>query len=178
MTAEIQISTELWEATQAYAVKVLTEELSPNYQYHTLNHTEQVVAAVAEIGSSTKLDDEQIRMIQVAAWLHDLGYARKYIGHEEESQKMAQKFLEEQQAEKRLIDRVLDLIEATKLDIEPRNTLEAVLKDADLSNLATEDALANSELIRQEWKTFCDRHFTDEEWERFNYRFFKDHSYY
>ncbi|MEL6627202.1 MAG: Pycsar system effector family protein [Bacteroidota bacterium] len=178
MTAEIQITKELWEATKAYAIKLLTEELPANYQYHTLSHTEQVVAMVEQIGRPMGLDDDQIHLIQIAAWLHDVGYVRKYIGHEDESQKMTRKFLESQKAEDRLIDRVIELIEATRLDVEPRNTLEAVLKDADLSNLATEDALINSELIRQEWKTFCDRQFTDEEWDRFNYRFFKDHAYY
>ncbi|MEO0899657.1 MAG: Pycsar system effector family protein [Bacteroidota bacterium] len=178
MTRHIPITKELLEASEAFSRKILEEQLSESYQYHTKEHTIQVVRAAEEIGIQTGLDQNQLMLIKMAAWFHDLGYINKYLGHEEESMAIAQKFLEEHQADEALIKRISDLIYATRLDVEPQNTLEEVLKDADLYNLSTERALENSEKIREEWKIFCDRTFEDDEWEEFNYRFFKDHEYY
>jgi len=168
----------LLEATEAFATDVLTNQLHKAYSYHTYSHTQQVVAAAEEIGRKSGLDEEEIRTVKVAAWFHDLGYLRKYVDHEEESQSMARDFLGDKALGEERTTQVLDLIGATRLDQEPQNLLEQVLKDADLYNLAMPDALTQSEKIREEWKVFCNRDFTDEEWDQFNYRFFKDHEYY
>ncbi|MDX2286020.1 MAG: DUF5706 domain-containing protein [Bacteroidia bacterium] len=168
----------LLSAAESYARDLLEHQLPEGYSYHKLDHTLQVVEVSAEIGRAEGLNDDEIRLVQLAAWLHDLGYVRRYINHEADSREIAREFLIGQGASERLIEIVESLIEATRLDQEPGNTLEEVLKDADLYNLATAEALANSELIRQEWKIFCNREFTDEEWEDFNYNFFKSHEYY
>ncbi len=178
MTKQIPVTKELLVATEDYARDILLNHLPKSYLYHTIDHTLQVVEAAEKIGLETGLDQNQLLLIKIAAWLHDLGYVNKYLGHEEESMSMAKTFLRGQGAEDELIDRVNQLIYATRLDVEPSNTLEEVLKDADLCNLSTEEALENSERIREEWKIFCDRIFDDMEWDEFNYRFFKNHEYY
>ena len=166
-------------ATEAYATDILENQLHRAYAYHTADHTRQVVTAAEEIGRETGLSEAELRLVKVAAWFHDLGYLRKYQEHEAESIKLAEDFLSQQPgvapAE---IEHIRQMIDATRLDQEPRNVLEQVLKDADLSNLALPDALENSEKIREEWKVFCNRDFTDEEWDDFNYKFFKDYEYY
>ncbi|MEL6672567.1 MAG: Pycsar system effector family protein [Bacteroidota bacterium] len=174
----IKIEEKLLANTAAYAREVLVNQLPAGYTYHTLPHTEQVVEAIREIGVSMRLDEEELNMLYLAGWLHDLGYLVTYIGHEEESMRMARDFLARQQVAEDLIEKVVCLIEATKLDHAPRNTLEEVIKDADLSNLATKEALENSQLIREEWLQFCNREFTDAEWDEFNYNFFSNHEYF
>ncbi|MCI4666820.1 MAG: DUF5706 domain-containing protein [Bacteroidia bacterium] len=178
MTRQIPVTQELLDATEAFARDVLENQLSKDFKYHTIDHTLQVVKAAEKIGLETGLDQNQILLVKMAAWMHDLGYLNKYDGHEEESMEMARNFLAKQAANEELIKRIEDLIFATRLDVEPSNTLEEVLKDADLYNLSTEEALENSDKIREEWEIFCDRRYSDPDWDEFNHRFFKNHHYY
>ncbi len=174
----MEVSLDLLQATASFARKILRDEMDPNYQYHSLEHTFQVVEMVEEIGLKCLLKDNEIKVLQLAGWMHDLGYIRVYDGHEQVSMEMAREFLESQQAPVEVVETVVGLIEATKLSQEPRNTLEKVIKDADLFNLSTPDALVNSEKIRWEWKYFCQREFSDEAWDEFNFNFFNNHEYY
>ncbi|MEL7341804.1 MAG: HD domain-containing protein, partial [Bacteroidota bacterium] len=174
----MEVPAEILQATEAYAKNILLEEMNPNYQYHSPEHTFQVVDMVEEIGSKSSLKSGEIQVLILAAWLHDLGYMEVYDGHEAVSMTMATEFLKQQNLSDDIIEVVVNLIEATRLDQEPRNLLEKVIKDADLYNLSTPDALDNSEKIRWEWKFFTNREFSDEGWDEFNYNFFNTHEYY
>ncbi|MCB0853185.1 MAG: HD domain-containing protein, partial [Bacteroidetes bacterium] len=174
----MKVATQILSATEAFARDILTNKIDKEFTYHTLPHTVQVVDATEEIGRHIGLTNSEIEVLKVAAWLHDLGYVRKYIGHERDSIAIAREFLTEQNADEALIVKVENLIEATILEQKPRNTLEEVIKDADLFNLATPEALENSQMIRYEWKVFCNRTFSDKEWDEFNYNFFREHEYY
>lgn len=168
---------DLLKATEQYARNILEKELPEGYVYHNLDHTAQVVQLVEKIGQHSKLSESEIELLKIAAWLHDLGYLHTYIGHEEKSREMAKAFLAGQGADDKIVQKITSLIYATRIDHEPETFLEQVIRDADLSNLGMPDALESSELIREEWKTFCDRDFTDSEWNRFNYDFFSSHDY-
>lgn len=171
-------NTKLLAAAEAFSRDILTRQLHPDYDYHNLAHTINVVESVEEIGRHSLFSPKEIETLKIAAWFHDLGYIKAYIGHEDYSMEMAREFLLGQKMKESRIDRVLELIEATKLDFEPRNAMEGVIKDADLYNLAQEDAIIKSQGIRKEWKVFCNRDFTDTEWDKFNYDFFREHEYY
>lgn len=173
----MQVPAQILEATETYSRGILKNEMNPNYQYHSPEHTFQVVEMVADIGYRCQLKEGEIQVLQLAGWLHDLGYLEVYDGHEAVSMKMAEDFLTSQGLDQEIMQMVLRLIEATRLDQEPRNMLEKVIKDADLYNLSTPDALDNSEKIRWEWKYFCNREFSDEGWDEFNFNFFNNHEY-
>ncbi|WNJ21463.1 Pycsar system effector family protein [Pontibacter sp. G13] len=175
---QMRVEEKLLVDAEAYAREILVHQLNGDYTYHTVGHTEQVVDAVVEIGQEVGLTSDQMDLIKLAAWFHDLGYIETYIGHEEASMRIARDFLEKREMPATMIEQVEGLIFATRLDQEPKDRLQAVLKDADLYNLALPEALDNSEKIRQEWKVFCDREFSEEEWLDFNYRFFRDYQYY
>ena len=172
------ISPDMLAATKKFAADVLKGDQYPNYAYHTYEHTCQVVEAAEEIGRKTGLTEPELAMIEMAAWMHDLGYLHTYLGHEDESMRMAEEHMGQIGVPDSDQKRILGMIDATRLTQEPRNLLEEVLKDADLYNLSLPEALENSQRIREEWRVFCDRTFTDEEWDEFNYRFFKDYEYY
>ena len=173
-----KISDQLYAETESYVREVLTHQLPEGYTYHTLDHTLQVVNMSKEIGNSLHLEDDEIKLLQLAAWFHDIGYIKRYIGHEEEGKQMARSFFSEKGLDETLIQQIEALIESTKVEKPPKTTLEKVIKDADLYNLAIPEALENSQYIRQEWKFFCNRDFTDAAWDEFNYNFFKNHEYY
>jgi hypothetical protein len=76
------------------------------------------------------------------------------------------------------IEQVLGAIEATKLDHIPHNILENIIKDADLYNLGTPEAFANSEKLREEWERFLNQEYSEEAWAELNYNFFKEYRFY
>ncbi len=166
------------QAAEAYARETLFKHGHSDLQFHTIIHTEQVVKAVKEIALASGISPEQTEIIILAAWFHDLGYTKVYIGHEEESQKMAKAFFTDAGLAQEKIDKILSLIEATRLDVEPRNLDEQVIKDADLYNLATYEALDYTRKLRTEWKAFCNREYKDLDWYELNLDFFKNHVYY
>lgn len=178
MATVAQISKELLQEAEEHASYLLEHRLKPGFSYHTIDHTRQVVYACREIGINCNLSAAEIDLLVLAAWFHDLGYLEKYDGHEEESIKMAEAFFDEKEVNRGLVDDVTSLIEATKMDHVPRNLMEEVIKDADLYNLATPEALDNSDAIRSEWVLFRKMELSDKKWEKFNLNFFKQHIYY
>ncbi|MEO0472589.1 MAG: Pycsar system effector family protein [Bacteroidota bacterium] len=172
------LNSDLRDKTEAFARDILENQLDAAYTYHSIEHTLEVIKAVNVICEYEQAPEETRLLLEVAAWLHDLGYLNTYVGHEEEGKKIARKFLTAEGVKEALIRQIEALIEATKLEQAPRNHIEGIIKDADLSNLATVDALQNSEKIRHEWRIFCDRDFSDDAWDEFNYNFFRNYQYY
>ncbi|MEL6589156.1 MAG: Pycsar system effector family protein [Bacteroidota bacterium] len=172
------LTPQLLQKTEHFARDILENQLPAGYSYHTIDHTLEVLQACDTIANYIQLPEQDRTLLKLAGWLHDLGYRDQYIGHEEVSMKIAREFLGSQNLEEEHIRQIEAIIEATRLDQPPRSLLEEVIKDADLSNLATPDALENSEKIRSEWASFLNRSFTDEGWNKFNHRFYKEYIYY
>jgi len=169
---------ELQEATAHYAIDLLTNRLPEGFSYHNLDHTQQVVNAVQEIGAACRLNEWDIQTLMLAAWFHDLGYIETYEAHEEAGMKMAEEFFATYGVSQERIDQILRLIEATKYNQAPRNLMERVIKDADLYNLTTPDALQNAQLLREEREIFRNEYFSDKKWNKMNLYFLEDHQYY
>ncbi len=166
------------QETESYARNLLLNHLPEGFSYHNLAHTEQVVNGVREIGLASSLSEEDIHTLVLAAWFHDLGYVESYDDHEEVGVKMAKTFFSKFEIPQERMQAICDLIEATKLEQEPRNLLEMVIKDADLYNLTTPDALFNAQLIREEGERFRNEVFSDKKWNKMNLLFLENHSYY
>jgi len=143
-----------------------------------LGHTYDVVNAVREIGAQSNLSEKEMLVLQVAAWFHDCGYVNLYIGHEEESKKIAQNFLENFGCEKEFIDAVLSCIDFTKYPPKPSSLLEKVMCDADLYHLTRPNYSKYEKALRQEFEKYIGLIYTDEEWLEKNFSFLKNHEYY
>lgn len=163
---------------EVFSRTVLAQCETMGLEFHTTRHTLQVVDAVSELCRELGVPENSMNEIIIAAWFHDLGYTKKYIGHEEESKRMAEEFLRGRGADGDLIDRILDLIDATRLDVEPQNLHQEIIKDADLYNLATNEALEYTAQLRSEWALFCNKEYDDETWLALNLDFYKNHKYY
>lgn len=173
-----EINQQLLQEAEEYASQALATQLKPGFTYHTIDHTRQVVYACREIGINSGLSSEQIDLLVLAAWFHDLGYIVKYDGHEEESMRIAREFLEARSISASICAQVDKLIEATKMDVLPQELLEKVIKDADLYNLSTPEALSNSDALRHEWTLFRNMELSERKWQKFNLDFFLQHVYY
>ena len=168
----------LVEAVSNYVILFLSENLSDRLSFHSIDHTYDVVGAAQEIGVQSNLSEEEMLVLQVAAWFHDCGYANTYIGHEDESKKIAKNFLESFGCEKEFIETVLSCIESTKYPPKPSCLIEKVMCDADMYHLTQPTYPKYEKAIRQEFEKYLRLAYTDEEWLVKNCNFLKDHEYY
>ncbi|MEM7510764.1 MAG: Pycsar system effector family protein [Bacteroidota bacterium] len=174
----MEVDKALLAEVEVYATDLLTSSLQQGFSYHTITHTRQVVYACREIGVNCGLTASELDILVLAAWFHDLGYLTCYDGHEEESMRMADEFFLKKGLPVEVCTSIIQLIEATKLDHAPRNLMEKVIKDADLYNLSTPEALKNSDNLRSEWVLFRQMELSDKKWEKLNLNFYRQHIYY
>ena len=107
------------------------QEKMKNADYnHDWNHILMTVNLVKYIARKEKAD---LEIVEVATYLHDIGYSVQAKNHEEIGAKIAYKFLQELNLSQDFIDKVCHIIEHHKLAmILKTNSLEAkVLYDAD-----------------------------------------------
>ncbi len=172
------VETTLVQKARGYATHVLTEEWENHFCYHDLSHTRSVVKAAVEIGAKSDLNAEQIEVVCLAAWFHDLGYKQSPKDHEAESARIAQEQLREWGASAVLAHQVSDAILATKMPQSPKDIVGKVLCDADLYHLSTEDFENMGLQIRKEMEAINKETYKEEEWIKENLSFFKSHNYF
>ena len=118
--------------------------------YHNLTHTAEVVKIAREIAEASAVSEEDLEIVLISAWFHDIGYIDKCDGHEDIGKNYAKKFLEEKNYPPEKIQTVLSLIEATRLPRNPQNLLEEIICDADLYHLGTNDFEKKGDLLKKE----------------------------
>lgn len=172
------METELIRKSRAYAEDVL-RKLPETFTYHNLKHTTAVADAAEEIGKQSSLSNDDLESVIIAAWLHDTGYEKDREHHEERSAKTATALLEGWGASAEKVKKVQNLIAATRMPQNPQNLAEQVLCDADLYHLSKKDIFECAQQIRSEIETFKNIKFeSDKEWNEYNLKFLKNHSYF
>lgn len=167
----------LIEIVAKFVKKLLKDELDPHLYFHNENHTRYVVDAVLEIGKNTDLTEEELIVVQIAAWFHDVGYTKKYKGHEEVSIIIAQQFLKELKIDLVFINSVVSCIAATAYPQAPKNKMEMVICDADFYHLARQDYNKFESALRLEWEEFLHIVYQDQEWNQMNLNMLTSHTY-
>lgn len=166
------------ENTALYATQILQQELSDKLYYHNYEHTRFVVKYSEILGRQSNLSDTDQEIVNIAAWLHDLGYVQMNNGHEELSKTMAQNFLESQHYPSDKIQKVLECIESTKIPQKPQDILSEVLCDADMAHLAADDFFERCDPLRKEWEVNQGRVLTDYQWLKINEDFMLKHRFF
>ncbi len=149
-----------------------------DHTYHNMTHTTEVVKAATEIARTMNISDDDIEILQIAAWFHDLGYKDKCEGHEEISSEYAEKFLAEHGCPRERIEKISSLIKATHFPHSPKNVLDEIICDADLHHIGTIEAEEKGKLLRIEIARKTNIHFTDEEWIEKSIHFFNQHKFF
>ncbi|RMG87529.1 MAG: HD domain-containing protein [Bacteroidetes bacterium] len=167
----------IWEA-ETFVTELFRKELTEDHVYHDLEHTLTAKKAVVVLGHKYQLPEEEIELLALAALFHDTGFTKVYDGHEEESKKIARHFLEEKGYPVEKIERVLDCIEATKMDVEPQTLLQKIMKDADFNTFGIHSYARKSEHLRHEWAVFRGLEMDEEAWLKNNIQFWKGHRFY
>ena len=158
---------------------LLLNKLNESIRFHTLQHTQEVVAACEKIAASMPLPDDDLFALLIAAWYHDTGYISGIAkDHETLSAELAIAFLTEQAATEELKNKVTGCIKATRMPQNPVNTIEQIICDADLYHLGTDAFKEKNNLLREELKEFSGNEVSKKEWRKINIRFLEGHQYY
>lgn len=168
----------LIESVQDHITKYFSENLPEVNVYHNLFHTKAVVDEVNVIAKAENMKDEDLEILNVAAWFHDIGYVQKCVGHEEISIGYARKFLEQQNLSPDKINTVLNCILATKVPQSPKNKLEEILCDADLHHLGTKKFEEFGDMLRLEIEKRTGKVFSDVEWLEKSVNFYNQHKFF
>ncbi len=169
-------STLLVEKSSAYSQKILCE-LSDNYTYHNLNHTKEVVEAIDTIAKHENLSSDELSIVKIAAWFHDVGHHSSQQDHEEESVKIMSEKLEEWGADSGTIAQVDKIIMSTKMPQTPTDKLSEIMCDADLYHLSSDSFNDRSEALRKELVSLSEEDMTSEEWSVKTIDFMNNHQY-
>lgn len=170
--------TEIIIKTRKYALEYLQTTRCTELPFHNAEHTREVFLSAKMIGYYEEISDEDLEPVLLAALLHDLGNATCFKGHELVSMDIAESYLMAQGYPKGKTTTVTRCIQATHMPQRPNDILESILCDADLHHLGGTDYLAKNKALRQEWATFHDLVFTDENWRQLNIDFLQEHTFF
>ncbi|MEL6863064.1 MAG: Pycsar system effector family protein [Bacteroidota bacterium] len=161
-----------------FITQLFADQLSKDFRYHDLNHTLSVYKYSQQFGQDLKCTEEELELLALAALLHDSGYTRVYEGHEAAGQDIAREWLDQQNYPPAKVETICRLIAATIPNKKPRNKLQEIIKDADLSNVGSDHFFESGEKLRHEWSTLLEQHYDDLEWRVNTLVFLNNHRYY
>lgn len=146
--------------------------------YHNFKHTVNVVENAIEIGKAEHLTAEELEIVILAAWFHDVGYITSCENHEQISAEIAEDFLKKENYAAIKIETIKNCILATKLKTEPKNHLEEIICDADTKNVGSSSYNDNSNNLRNECVAIKNYVLSDQEWLEKEIKFLKTHHFY
>jgi predicted metal-dependent HD superfamily phosphohydrolase len=175
--AENQIA--LLQEAQAVVTGMLQSKLSKSIKFHTLQHTQEVVAACQLLANELKINEEDRFALLLAAWFHDTGYTSgSSKDHEAYSTQIAADFIHKHAIDAGVQKKVEGCITATKMPQSPESMLEQIICDADLFHLGSNSFEEKSKLLRAELIDFGGNDLSKKDWRKINIRFLERHEYF
>ena len=165
-------SNDILTKTEEFVYHLLIKKSPQDNVYHNITHTKEVVEAAQDIGIGSNLSKQDLEIVLITAWFHDVGYIDSAEEHEEQSAKYAKAFLNDSNYPKENTEKVISAILATKLPQEPKAQLEEVLCDADMQHLGKKTFFDKSELFRVETEKRTGQKLSDLEWLKYTLDFF------
>lgn len=155
----------------------LESDLPKYLYYHNVKHTVDVVTEVELIGWAEGLDDDGILLLKTAALFHDAGHIVSYDDHEYHGTELARNFLPGFGYSPEEIDKICDIIMATKLPPQPKDIYQKIICDADLDYLGRSDMIPVSNTLYKELKE-QDKIGTFNAWNQLQVKFISGHAYF
>lgn len=173
----MKINSETISEAARVVAEVMGKELSPDYSFHNMTHTLEVVKNTAAIAEGMQLNFDDTHTVLMAAWFHDLGYIQGGASHEQRGAEMAAGFLRAKHVEEPQVEAVMRCIMATRFPQNPEDLPSQVLCDADLLHLAGKGYKDKLNALRQEWEFFDQQVYSDEVMVRMNIEFLNSHQF-
>ncbi|MEP4578527.1 MAG: Pycsar system effector family protein [Gilvibacter sp.] len=171
--------TAILEKTHLFVTELLQNKLSPDVMYHNLLHTKRVFKSAKEIVDNTSLSESEEEAVLIASLLHDIGYIEGWEDHEAKSVQLAIPFLTEQGVSTEQIETIKRCILATRMEHQPTDLLEEIIRDADASHFAKDYYQEACEYLRQELKALGIADYSWKKWTAVNIDMFVNkHDFY
>src|SRR5258705_1631139 len=166
-------------AAQDFVSDLFINKVSKTIHFHTLQHTQEVVAGSETMAGYYHLEGEDHFALLLAGWFHDTGYSGgQAAGHENLSIKLATRLLNEHKVHQNIINKVVGCINATRLPQNPASLIEQIICDADLFHLGTSDFREKNKLLREELNDFGNMELSKKDWRKKNIEFLTKHNYF
>ncbi len=153
------------------------DRLSPSLTYHGKHHTLDVLSVAESLCVAEGMPYEETVLIMTAALLHDCGFLRHYNDHEAHSCQIARETLPQFNYTEGDIQRICDMIMATKIPQTPYDFCAKILCDADLDYLGRNDFYVIGQSLFAELKTLKLVE-TEEEWNNIQMNFLESHRFF
>jgi HD superfamily phosphodiesterase len=163
-------------ALKKYLSTYLQKELASDLHYHGFHHTMDVMKYVNEIAKAEKISKADHTLLKAAVLLHDAGFTKTYIGHEEYGCELAVSLLPNFEFNQEEIDKICGMIQATKIPQKPKTLLEKIIADADLLYLGTKRFKEVGDTLFEEMKIYSGLH-SAEDWNKIQKKFLENHHY-
>jgi predicted metal-dependent HD superfamily phosphohydrolase len=148
--------------TEQFVDGLFVKYRDPRLTYHNLAHTFEVVRRAREIGVFYGLQEEDMFVLQTAAWFHDTGQLiRQGRGHERRSVNLLHEHASDLYLTKALLERISKVILTTAQSVEPVTLLEKIIRDADTYHFGTPLFRQTDALVRKEIELFSGKVLTN-----------------
>ena len=169
----------LVEKAEKYVINFLNENLNNEYVFHNLSHTKRVVEKTQELIEGENIAEAEAQQLLLAAWFHDVGYAKTIENHESKSVELAKAFLTSEGVSDEDIKAISNIISATKMDFEPKTIADKIIRDADCSHIGSKNYGDYKALLRKEWELTQKKVLSENEWLEMNIDFLSNkHRFY
>lgn len=157
-------------------LELLKTNLPENLYYHGADHTLKAMDVAEEYIKHHKLGVHEAQLLRLAVLLHDVGYTKSSLNHEEEGANIAKELMSDLGYTFLQIKVVSDLIRATRMPHRPTNQLERIICDVDLDYLGRENYKEVSELL---FKELHENSIIDsrEDWVKMQVDFLENHKF-
>ena len=160
-----------------FIIDKLKRELPPYLYYHSIEHVLDVYQSAENIAARENIGEDDLELLKIASLFHDAGFTNAPARHEEDSCRIANRYLPDFGYTPEQIERISGMIMATRLPQDPKNHLEQIICDADLDYLGRDDFFIIGNDLFKEFK-----HFgivtNDVDWNRLQVKFLESHHYF
>jgi len=163
---------------EKYVTSYLNDHLDTSFVYHNLAHTQRVVSKTKELIEESDITEEDAELLLIGAWFHDIGFTKTIEDHEKQSAIIASEFLKSTKVSEEKISTISNIILATEMSYEPKNTLESLIRDADCAHISSKNYEDYAALLRKEWELTKGKKVSKTEWLEENIEFLTHHSFY
>ncbi|MCB0794032.1 MAG: HD domain-containing protein [Flavobacteriales bacterium] len=162
---------------KTYILERLKVGLKKDRTYHSLAHTIDVHAMAIDIGMQEGVQGMDMELLKTAALYHDSGFLESDKQHEQAGCAIARRELPRFGYDKASVEKVCDLIMATKIPQDPKDDLAMVLCDADLDYLGRSDFHQIGLTLFAEFKAYGVLS-TEKEWNLLQVSFLERHRFF
>jgi len=165
-----------FEALKDFISKKLTNELRPELMYHSFAHTMEVYNAAQRYAEEERIVGQDLHLLLTAVLFHDSGFIVNSVNHEERSCEVARSILPQFDYTEEEIDRICNMILATRIPQLPKTHLEEIMCDADLDYLGRNDYTSIADGLYEEMR-LSGQIKSEKDWIDLQIRFLENHKY-